>query len=116
MSRSLISHCRRADALRNPAIVLLVLLGIVLTGLVAFNLYVTLSGRCPVSAAATGGLSAEQTEELAKKLAQRNLYDQAAKVWKEYLAGEKLTETGRAKVLFNTAVAAGKSAELRGCD
>ncbi len=53
----------------NPAIVLLVLLGIVVTGLVAFNLYVTLSGRLPVSAVATAGLTAKQAEDLAMKLA-----------------------------------------------
>ncbi len=87
----------------NPVIVVLVLLAVVLTGLAVFNLYVTLSGRETISAAATAGLSAKQTEELATKLSQRNLYDQAAKVWKEYLAGENLTETERAKVLFNTA-------------
>ena len=87
----------------NPTIVVLVLLGIVLTGLTVFNLYVTLSGRQSVSTATATGLSAKQTEELATKLAQRNLYDQAAKVWKDYLAAEKLTEMERAKVLFNTA-------------
>jgi len=87
----------------NPAITVLVLLVIVLTGLTAFNLYLTLSGGQTVSAVTTTGLSAKQTEELATKLARRNLYDQAAKVWKEYLAGEKLTEAERAKVLFNTA-------------
>jgi tetratricopeptide (TPR) repeat protein len=87
----------------NPAIAVLVLLCVVLTGLTAFNLYVTLSGGQTVSAVTTTGLSAKQMEELATKLARRNLYDQAAKVWKEYLAGEKLTEAERAKVLFNTA-------------
>lgn len=88
---------------RNPAIVVLVLLVVVLVCLAGFNLYVTLSGGRAISAAMPTGLSAEQTEELATKLAQRNLYDQAANVWKEYLAEEKLTETERAKVLFNTA-------------
>ena len=38
----------------NPAIVVLVLLAVVLTGLTAFNLYVTLSGREMTSAAALG--------------------------------------------------------------
>jgi len=45
-------------------------------------------------------LSAEQTKELAMKLAQRNLYHQAAEVWQDYLAGARLTDTERAKTLF----------------
>ena len=87
----------------NPAIIVLVLLVIVLTALTAFNLYLTLSARQTISTVTTRGFPAKQAEELATKLAQRNLYDQAAKVWKEYLAGEKLTEAERAKVLFNIA-------------
>jgi hypothetical protein len=87
----------------NPAITVLVLLVVVSTGLTVFNLFVTLSGRQTVSTVTTAGLSSKQTEELATKLAQRNLYEQAAKVWQGYLAGEKLTEAERAKVLFNIA-------------
>jgi hypothetical protein len=87
----------------NPGIILLILLGIVLIGLISFNLYVTMSGRKPVSAAISTGLAAKQTEELATKLAQRNLYEQSAKVWQGYLATEKLNETEKAKVLFNIA-------------
>ena len=45
-------------------------------------------------------LSAEQTKELANKLAQRNLNQQAAKVWQDYLAANHLSDTERAKVLF----------------
>jgi len=41
---------------------------------------------------------------LATKLAQRNLYAQAAKVWQDYLSGVQLTEAERARGLFNTAV------------
>jgi tetratricopeptide (TPR) repeat protein len=87
----------------NPAIIVLVLLVVVLTSLTVFNLYLTIAGRTMVPTITTTGFSAKQTEELATKLAQRNLYEQAAKVWKEYLAGEKLTEAEQAKVLFNTA-------------
>jgi hypothetical protein len=87
----------------NPAITVLVLLVVVLTGLTVFNLFLTLSGRQTVSAITTTGLSAKQAEELATKLAGRNLYEQAAKVWQDYLASEKLTEAEQAKVLFNTA-------------
>jgi hypothetical protein len=88
---------------KNPAIVVLIILVVVLTGFVILNLYVTSAGRQPVAAPLTGGLSAKQAEDLATKLAQRNLYAQAAKVWQEYLAREKLTEPEKAKVLFNTA-------------
>ena len=87
----------------NPAITVLVLLVVVLTSLTVFNLYLTIAGRKMVSTITTTGLSAKQAGELATKLAQRNLYEQAAKVWQDYLASEKLTEAEQAKVLFNTA-------------
>jgi hypothetical protein len=88
---------------KNPAIVVLAMLVVVLLGLSVFNLYVTLAGGQRDLGGATAGLSAKQTEELATKLAQRNLYAQAARVWQEYLAGVKLTDAERAKALFNTA-------------
>jgi len=87
---------------RNPAIIVLLLLVIVLTGLTAFNLYISLKGEKPISAI-VAGLTNKQAEDLAAKLAQRNLYEQAAKVWQDYLAAETLTSAQRAKVLFNTA-------------
>jgi parvulin-like peptidyl-prolyl isomerase len=45
-------------------------------------------------------LSAEQTKQLAAKLAQRNLYDRAARVWQDYLSLGDLTDAERAKALF----------------
>jgi len=45
-------------------------------------------------------LSAEQTKQLASKLAQRNLYQQAAEAWQDYLATAELTDIERAKGLF----------------
>jgi peptidyl-prolyl cis-trans isomerase C len=45
-------------------------------------------------------LSAEQTKQLAAKLAQRNLYTRAANLWKDYLASGKLPDAERAKTLF----------------
>jgi hypothetical protein len=45
-------------------------------------------------------LSTEQTKELAVKLAQRNLYARAAKVWQDYLASSQLTDADRAKTLL----------------
>ncbi len=50
--------------------------------------------------AAASGLSAEQTKALATKLAQRDLYEQAAKVWRDYLAASELTDAERARALF----------------
>jgi parvulin-like peptidyl-prolyl isomerase len=45
-------------------------------------------------------LSPDQTKQLATKLAQRNLYHQAARIWQNYLATAKLPKIERAKVLF----------------
>lgn len=46
------------------------------------------------------GLSAAQTKELATKLAQRDLYEQAAKVWRDYLGASELSDAERARALF----------------
>jgi len=45
-------------------------------------------------------LSPDQTKQLATKLAQRNLYHQAARIWQDYLAVADLPGIERAKVLF----------------
>src|SRR4030042_448293 len=45
-------------------------------------------------------LSSEQVKELAARLAGRNLYTQAAKVWQDYLSGGALPDAERAKTLF----------------
>jgi len=69
--------------------------------LVVLNLAATV--RCFKQAASgTAGqrLSAEQTKELASKLAQRNLYGEAAKVWQDYLRIGNLTPQEQAKTLF----------------
>ncbi len=81
----------------------LIIFAAAVTGLTIFNLYITEKRKHTVSTEAPAGFSAKQTEELAAKLAQRNLYGEAAKVWMEYLAQQQLTDTERAKVLFNTA-------------
>lgn len=44
--------------------------------------------------------SPEQVKELAAKLAERNLYTRAAKVWQDYLSFAKVPDTERAKTLF----------------
>jgi hypothetical protein len=45
-------------------------------------------------------LSSQQTEQLAGRLAGRNLYDRAADAWKDYLAGAGITDEQRARILF----------------
>ena len=75
---------------------LLIILVIALLGNLFDNRKQSNSGSSvPVS-----GLSAEQTKELATKLAQRDLYEQAAKVWRDYLAKAGLSDADRAKALF----------------
>jgi peptidyl-prolyl cis-trans isomerase C len=78
---------------------LTVLLLIVLVVLAAANLVVALSGKTP-GPADTGGLSAEQVKDLASKLAQRNLYAQAAAAWQDYLASAKLAGPEQARIQF----------------
>ena len=98
--------------------VLTVVLLVVLVGLAAANLIAALSaGKRPVTVAAQG-LTPEQTKELAAKLAQRNLYRQAAAAWQEYLAAAPLSGSDRAKVLFQVGTSlenAGQYAEAVEC-
>jgi hypothetical protein len=58
-------------------------------------------------------LSAEQTKQLALKLAQRNLYERAAKVWQEYLATTDLGDIDRAKALFQVGTLLEKAGRLQ---
>jgi peptidyl-prolyl cis-trans isomerase C len=86
---------------RSPATgVLIVLLLLALVGLGAANLFVTVSGKKPAPAGVARDLSADQVKELASKLAQRNLYSQAAATWKDYLAVARLTDTEQARIHF----------------
>ncbi len=78
---------------------LAVLLLVVLVVLAAVNLFVTLSGRTPASVAGSD-LSADQVKDLASKLAQRNLYQQAAAAWQDYLAGAKPAGPEQARIQF----------------
>ncbi len=75
------------------------LLLVVLLGLAAANLFVALSGRKPTSTVGSD-LSADQVKDLASKLAQRNLYQQAAAAWQDYLAGTKLAGPEQARIQF----------------
>jgi peptidyl-prolyl cis-trans isomerase C len=82
-----------------------VLLLVVLVVLAAVNLVVALSARPGGGASATTeGLSAEQVKVLASKLAERNLYQQAAATWRDYLATAKLSDAEQARIHFQIGV------------
>jgi parvulin-like peptidyl-prolyl isomerase len=85
----------------KAALALLLILAI----LASVSLVLILSDRERqiVSAPGTRGLSAEQTKELAAKLARRSLYLQAAQTWRDYLASSKLSDVEQAKALFQVA-------------
>lgn len=78
---------------------LTMLLLIVLVAMAGANFYVATSDRKPESAA-KGGLSPEQAKELAARLAQRGLYQQAAIAWQDYLATARPTAAQRAQIHF----------------
>ena len=84
---------------RSASGVLTVLLLIVLVVLAAANLVVGRRGQSPQSVGGAG-LSAEQVKELAGKLAQRSLYQQAAAAWQDYLAVTRPTGAEQARVHF----------------
>lgn len=57
-------------------------------------------------------LSAEQTKDLALKLARRNLYGRAAKVWQDYLTVADLGDVERAKAMFQVGTLLEKAGHL----
>jgi len=79
--------------------VLTVLLLVVLVFLAAANVVLTLSGR-KFAPAPGGGLSADRVKDLVSKLAQRNLYPQAAAAWQDYLARADLAGPEQARIQF----------------
>jgi peptidyl-prolyl cis-trans isomerase C len=78
---------------------LTLLLLIVLMAMAGANFYVATSDRKP-EPAAKGNLSSEQAKDLAAKLAQRGLYQQAATAWQDYLAVAQPTAAQRAQIHF----------------
>jgi hypothetical protein len=99
----------KKSRLPNGMIVFLLLVGIALA---AANLYVLLTRSEP--AAEANENSIEQIHDLAVKLDQRQLYGQAAEVWKEYAQKAKLTDVELAQAYFNAGVSlerAGRYAE-----
>jgi peptidyl-prolyl cis-trans isomerase C len=89
---------------KTAVILLLILVGLGLT-----NLLIALKPQESIQQAQTHGLSAEQTKQLAAKLSQRNLYDQAADTWQDYIANVDLTNIERARALFQVGVALEKA-------
>ncbi|HCO94389.1 MAG TPA: hypothetical protein DIU00_10640, partial [Phycisphaerales bacterium] len=74
---------KRKNGITNLIIILLLL---VLIGLSAANISLRSSTKNKTPEETSYSLSAEQTKQLAGKLAQRNLHIRAADVWKDYLA------------------------------
>ena len=70
---------------------ILMILLLILIALTAANLASKPADREQAPDAKGSSFSAEQTKQLATKLAQRNLHLRAAKVWEDYLAAGKLT-------------------------
>jgi len=81
-----------------PGIVIILLL--ILIGLTAANLLIRPLGQGPYLVNTVSSPSSDQVKELAAKLAGRNLYARAAKVWQEYLSVVKIPDAERAKMLF----------------
>ena len=79
---------------------IVVMLLLILIGLTIANLFMKPSNQGPYPADAVSSLSAEQTKQLAARLAGRNLYIRAAKVWQDYLSVGELPKAEHAKTLF----------------
>jgi peptidyl-prolyl cis-trans isomerase C len=88
---------KRKNGITNLIIIVLLL---ILIGLSAANMALRPAIDNQPSNVTNYSLSAEQTKQLAGKLAQRNLHIRAANLWKDYLVTGKLTDAQRARTLF----------------
>jgi len=88
---------KQKNGITNLIIIILLL---ILIGLSAANMALRPATDNQVPDGANYSLSAEQTKQLAGKLAQRNLNIRAANLWQDYLAAGKLSDTERARTLF----------------
>lgn len=88
---------KQNNAITNLIIIVLLL---ILIGLSAANMALRPAKDNQAPNGTSYSLSAEQTKQLAGKLAQRNLYIRAANLWKDYLAAGKLADAERARILF----------------
>ena len=82
----------------GPATLVLLLVLLALVSVHA-RLTVEMAKRMPRSVS-SAGLSEERVKDLASKLAQRNLYPQAAAAWQEYLTSAQLTGPQQAQIHF----------------
>ena len=88
---------KQKNAITNLIIIVLLL---TLIGLSAANMALRPAKDNQAPNVTSYSLSAEQTKQLAGKLAQRNLYVRAANLWQDYLATDNLTDAERARTLF----------------
>lgn len=88
---------KQKNAITNLIIIVLLL---ILIGLSASNMALRPAKDNQAPNVTSYSLSAEQTKQLAGKLAQRNLYIRAANLWKDYLAAGKFADAERARTLF----------------
>ena len=88
---------KQKSSITNSIIMILLL---ILIGLSAANMTLRPATDNQASDRTSYSLSAEQTKQLAGKLAQRNLYTRAANLWKDYLSANKLADTEHARTLF----------------
>jgi len=98
---------------KNPIagkIAIFLLLLLLVLGLL--NLTRKITPSSPAGSTTISQLSAEQTKQLALKLARRNLYGRAAKVWQDYLATANLGDIDRAKALFQVGTLLEKAGHL----
>ena len=79
---------------------LIIILLLILIALGAANLLIKSGNHRLPAENASSALSSEQVKQLAAKLASRNLYTRAAKVWRDYLSAGKLSVVEQAKTLF----------------
>jgi parvulin-like peptidyl-prolyl isomerase len=93
---SLPEQKQRSTALNR----ILILLLLILIGLTTANLLLNPSNWQQTPDVVGSSSSPEQIKQLAAKLAQRNLYLRAAKVWEDYLAAGKPADAERARIFF----------------
>ncbi|MBW8039849.1 MAG: tetratricopeptide repeat protein [Planctomycetes bacterium] len=79
---------------------IIIILLLILVGQGAVNFLIRPSNQGPYSANTVSALSPEQVKQLASRLAGRNLYTRAAKVWRDYLVLNKLPDKEHARILF----------------
>ncbi len=90
---------------------LVVLLLLAITALAAANLAETVRNRRPQTKQTQPGLSPEQVKDLAARLDQRGLNQEAAGLWRDYAGLPGLVEAERAKALFHAGVSLEKAGQ-----